>query len=171
MTKPPNPITQGLRAVARDPVVFLVEILWRWCFGILACVLIFGVGAMLLGPLHIGNAWDSAWQSRDLQRIGQLVLMILLILGKKAILAALAVPVALALLWSVLSALGRSVTVRRLRASITFLSFRQRFLRSSIYAHLLPGFLPFCWWQPSSGEALIATRGPKPDLLLYYLLW
>jgi hypothetical protein len=49
-SKPPNPITQGLRAVTRDPTIFLVEILWRWSFAILACLLVVGIGLMILGP-------------------------------------------------------------------------------------------------------------------------
>src|SRR5689334_23820644 len=104
MTRPPNPITQGIKAVWRDPALFLMEILWRWTFVIVACLLIVLAGAMLLGPLHIGNAWDSASRSRDPQRIGQLVLTILLILGMKAVIAAIAVPLAIALLWSLFSA-------------------------------------------------------------------
>src|SRR5436309_1957646 len=79
MTRPPNPITQGIKAVWRDPALFLVEILWRWSFVIVACLLIASAGAILLGPLHIGNAWDSASRSRDPQRMGQLALMLLLI--------------------------------------------------------------------------------------------
>ncbi|MCU1219960.1 MAG: hypothetical protein JWN42_1157, partial [Candidatus Angelobacter sp.] len=110
MSKPPNPITQGLRAVMRDPAIFLVEILWRWSFALLACLVVVAVGLMLLGPLHVSHAWDTAWRSRDPQRMGQLVVTILLILGTKAIVAAIAVPIAIAFLWSILSALGRFVT-------------------------------------------------------------
>lgn len=169
MTRPPNPITQGIKAVWRDPALFLIEILWRWSFVILAGLLIVSAGVMLLGPLHIGNAWDSASRSRDPQRMGQLLLTILLILGIKAIVAAIAVPLAIALLWSVLSALGRLVTVRRLRAGLTSLRFR-----SLLALQLLRGFIS--WFSlvllvaAIFGEALIATRGPRPDLLLYYLM-
>jgi hypothetical protein len=28
----------------RDPAIFLVEILWRWSFALLACLLVAGVG-------------------------------------------------------------------------------------------------------------------------------
>ncbi|MGZ4901037.1 MAG: hypothetical protein ACXV8X_15365 [Candidatus Angelobacter sp.] len=169
MPKPPNPITQGLRNIARDPAIFLVEILWRWSFGLLACLLVFAVGMMLLGPLHVGHAWDSAWRSRDPQRMGQLLLTILLILGTKAIVAAIAVPVAIALLWAILSALGRFVTVRRLRAGLTSLR-----LRSILALQFLRAFVSWfsggLFLAATFGEALIATRGPKPDLLLYYLM-
>jgi len=169
MARPPNPITQGIKAVWRDPALFLVEILWRWSFIIVACLLIVSAGALLLGPLHIGNAWDSASRSRDPQRMGQLVLTILLILGMKAVIAAIAVPLAIALLWSIFSALGRFVTVRRLRAGLTSLRFR-----SILALQVLRGFLS--WFSlillaaAILGETLIATRGPQPDLVLFYVM-
>ncbi|HEX3094617.1 MAG TPA: hypothetical protein VHW72_18410 [Candidatus Angelobacter sp.] len=169
MTRPPNPITQGIKAVWRDPALFLVEILWRWSFVIVACLLIAAAGATLLGPLHIGNAWDSASQSRDPQRMGQLALMVLLILGVKAIVAAIALPLAIALLWSIFSALGRFVTVRRLRTGLTSLRFR-----SILALQLLRGFMS--WFSlilfvaAIFGAVRIATHGSQPDLLLFYLV-
>lgn len=170
MSKTPNPITQGLRAVTRDPAIFLVEILWRWSFALLACLLVVGVGLMLLGPLHVGPIWDNAWRSRDPQKMSQVVLGVVLILGVKVIMtAAIAVPMAIALLWSILSALGRFVTVKRLRAGLTSLRFRSilalQFVRGFV------GWLSFILlFAATFGEALIASRGPKPDLLLYYLM-
>jgi hypothetical protein len=170
MSKPPNPITQGLRAVTRDPAIFLVEILWRWSFAILACLLVAGVGLMLLGPLHVGPIWDNAWRSRDPQRMGQVVLGVVLILGVKVIMTAvIAVPLAIALLWGILSALGRFVTVKRLRAGLTSLRFR-----SILTLQLLRGLVGWLslvlLFAATFSEALIASRGPKPDLLLYYLM-
>ncbi|HEX3156020.1 MAG TPA: hypothetical protein VHV32_15435, partial [Candidatus Angelobacter sp.] len=169
MSKPPNPITQGLRAVARDPAIFLVEILWRWSFAIVACLLVIGVGMMLLGPLHVGHRWDMAMRSRDPQRMAQLLVTILLILGMKAVIAALALPVVIASLWSIFSALGRFVTVRRLRAGLTSLRFP-----SILALQFVRGFVSwFCFvlfFGATFGEALIASRGPKPDLLLYYFM-
>jgi len=169
MTSPPNPIAQGIKAVWRDPALFLVEILWRWSFVIVAFLLIVSVGAILLGPLHIGNAWDSASQSRDPRKMGQLALMVLLILGVKAIVAAIAAPLAIALLWSIFSALGRFITVRRLRTGLSSLRFR-----SILALQLSRGFIS--WFSlillaaAIFGETLIATRGPQPDLLLFYLM-
>lgn len=170
MSKPPNPITQGLRAVTRDPAIFLVEILWRWSFAVLACMLVAGVGMMLLGPLHVGHAWDTAWSSRDPQRMGQLVLAVLLLLGMKVIvLAAIAVPLTIALLWGIFSALGRFVTVKRLRTGLTSLRFRSIFALQFLRAFI--GWLCLVLlFAAMFGEALIASRGPQPDLLLYYLM-
>jgi len=169
-SKPPNPITQGLRAVTRDPAIFLVEILWRWSFAALACLLVAGVGGMLLGPLHVGHAWDTAWRSRDPQRMGQLILAVLLLLGMKVIvIAAIAVPLSIALLWGLFSALGRFVTVKRLRVGLTSLRFR-----TILALQLLRAFVGWLClvllFAAMLGEALIASRGPQPDLLLYYLM-
>jgi hypothetical protein len=169
MSKPPNPITQGLRAAARDPAIFLVEILWRWSFAILACLLVAGVGLMLLGPLHVGKTWDTAWGSRDPQRIGQLLVVIVLLLGVKLIIAAIAVPLTIALLWSILAALGRFVTVKRLRAGLTSLRFRTVFTLQLLRG-LVSWFSLVLLFATTFGEALIATRGTQPDLVLYYLM-
>jgi hypothetical protein len=169
MSKPPNPITQGLRAVTRDPAIFLVEILWRWSFALLACLLVAGVGLMLLGPLHVGKAWDSAWGSRDPQRMGQLLVAIVLLLGVKLIIAAIAVPLAIALLWGILSALGRFVTVKRLRFGLTSLRFRTVFALQLLRG-LVSWFALVLLFATTIGEALIATRGTQPDLVLYYLM-
>jgi hypothetical protein len=170
MSKTPNPITQGLRAVMRDPAIYMVEILWRWSFAILACLLVVGVALTLLGPLHVGPVWDNAWRSRDPQRMSQVLLGVVLILGVKVIItAAIAVPLAIALLWGILSALGRFVTVKRLRAGLTSLRFR-----TILALQLLRGFVGWfslvLLFTATFGEALIASRGPKPDLLLYYLM-
>jgi hypothetical protein len=169
MSKPPNPVTQGLRQVTRDPVIFLVEIVWRWSFALLACLLVAAVGLLLLGPLHVGPTWDTAWRSRDPQRMGQLVFTILLILGTKAIIAAIAIPIAVAFLWAILSGLGRFVTIKRLRTGLSSLR-----LRSILALQFLRAFVSWfsfmLMFAATFGEALVASRGPKPDLLLYYLM-
>jgi hypothetical protein len=170
MSKPPNPITLGLRAITRDPAIFLVEILWRWSFALVACLLVVVAGLMLLGPLHVGPIWDNAWRSRDPQKMSQVLLGIVLIVGVKVIIiTAVAVPLAIALLWSILSALGRFVTVKRLRTGLTSLRFR-----SIVALQFLRGFVSWfsfiLLFAATFGEALIASRGPKPDLLLYYLM-
>jgi hypothetical protein len=90
-------------------------------------------------------------------------------LGSKLIVAAIAVPIAIALLWAILSTLGRSITVKRLRAGMTSLRFRSimalQFLRA-----FLTWFSLVLLLVALVGEALIAIRGPQPDLVLYYLM-
>jgi hypothetical protein len=169
MNKPPNPITQGLRAVLRDPLIFMLEILWRWSFALLACLLLFAVGAMLLGPLPIVKRWPDVWNSHDPQLIGAFFVGIVLRLGSKLIIAAVAASIAIVLVWAILSGLGRSVIVKRLRAGITSLRFLSimalQFLRAFLTWFCLVLLLAALF-----GEALIAIRGPQPDLVLYYLM-
>ena len=125
---------------------------------------------MILGPLHIGHAWDTAWSSRDPQRMGQLVFAVLLLLGMKVIvIAAIAIPLSIAILWSILSALGRFVTVKRLRVGLTSLRFRT-ILALQVLRGFVAWFSLVLLFAATFGEALIATRGPQPDLLLYYLM-
>jgi hypothetical protein len=102
--------------------------------------------------------------------MAQLIVAAVLFLGIKIItIVVIGVPLAIALIWGILSALGRFVTVKRLRAGLTSLRFR------SIFAlQLLRGLVS--WFSfvlllaASIGEMLIATHGPQPDLVLYYLM-
>jgi len=169
MTKPPNPITQGLRFIARDPLIFMMEILWRWSFGLLACLLLFAAGAMLLGPLPVVKRLPEVWRSHDLQFVSAILVSIVFSLGSKLVVAAVAVSIGIALIWAILSGLARSIIVKRLRIGVTLLRFR-----SIMALQFLRGFLTwFCGMfliAAVVGEISIATHGPKPDLLLFYLM-
>jgi hypothetical protein len=169
MTNPPNPITLGLRAVLRDPLLFMLEILWRWSYAMLAFLLIFATGAILLGPLPIANSWASTWNSHNPQLIGTFIFVVVTSLGLKLIVAALLVPFLIAMIWGVLSTLGRSITVKRLRVGVTALRFR-----SLMAIQFLRAFLTWsCFVLLAAaliGETLIATRSSKPDLVLYYMM-
>jgi hypothetical protein len=169
MTKPPNPIAQGLCAVWRDPLIVMLEILWRWSFGLVACLLLFAVGAMLVGPLPIAKRLPEALGSHDLQLIGVIFAGIVFRLGSKLIVAAVAVSITIALVWAILSGLVRSILVKRLRAGLTLLRFRSimalQFLRS-----FLAWFCGMFLLATIAVEIGTATHGPKPDLLLFYLM-
>ncbi|HWF05146.1 MAG TPA: hypothetical protein VHA06_15760 [Candidatus Angelobacter sp.] len=169
MNKPPNPITQGLRAVSRDPLIFMLEILWRWVFGLLACLLVFATGAMLLGPLPIMKRWPDVWNSHDPQMMGAFFVGIVFRLGNMLIIAAVAVSVVIALVWAILSGLGRSIIVRRLRKGVTSLRFR-----SVMALQFLRGYLTLiCVMSLIAAvvvEIKIATNGSKPDLVMFYIM-
>src|SRR6478672_11870839 len=99
MTQPPNPIMQGFRAIRRDPAVLLLEILWRWSFGFTALLILFGAGLLLLDPVHI-DSLARALQTRDPHMIGTALFFTWLLLGIKAIVAVIAVPLAIAIVWT-----------------------------------------------------------------------
>src|SRR5260221_223807 len=117
MTQPPNPITKAFRAVRRDPAVFLIEILWHWSFALIAFFLLFIAGLMLLGPLNIGPSFVSAWRSHDNSKIGIVLLTIVLRPGNRLLVALIVLPIVIALIWSLLVAAARRITVRRLSAA------------------------------------------------------
>jgi len=169
MTKPPNPVTTGMCAVLRDPAIFLLEILWRWTFASLAFLVLLATGAVLLGPLPNMQQLPAVMNSHDPQMIGFFWAAVAMQLGRKLIVTAIIVPVAIILVWSLLSALGRHVTVKRLRAGEPTLRFR-----SILALHLLRGF--FLWictillLAAVVGEILIATKSSSPNLGLFYIM-
>jgi len=65
--------------------------------------------------------------------------------------------------------MGRSLTVKRLRAGLKSLPLRSIFALQVLRA-FVTWFSLVLLIAAIFGEALIATRGPKPDLLLYYLM-
>ncbi|MGC2695932.1 MAG: hypothetical protein WA738_09085 [Candidatus Angelobacter sp.] len=169
MTRPPNPITQGRRAVQRDPAIFLVEILWRWSFAIIALFLLFASGLMLLGPLNIGDSFSFAWRTHDTQRLSLLLLSVVLRLGKQLLMAVIVLPLVIALLWSLLSTAGRRITVTRLSPGMPPLRFGSMMAVQSLRALLtwIAGLLVI----GAMGIGVrIATRGSKPDLFPFYMV-
>jgi hypothetical protein len=114
MNRPPNPITQGFRAASHDLAIVLLEILWRWSFAMVAVLLVFLAGIVLLGPLHVADSFLAALRSQNTSKMGIIVLSVVLTLGTKLWIAFMVVPVVLAIIWSLLAAAVRRITVRRL---------------------------------------------------------
>jgi hypothetical protein len=85
------------------------------------------------------------------------------------VIVAVILPLVIAIFWSILAALGRGLTVRRLRHAVAPLSFR-----SMLALQGLRGF--FAWLcgigsvAAILGEAYLATRHSKPDLFFFYQL-
>lgn len=107
---------QGLRAIRRDPAVFLLEILWRWSFAAMAVLIVFFAGVVLLDKMHT-DSLTRVLQTKDPRMIGTTMLFTWLLLGVKAIVAMIVVPLAIALVWTCFAAAARRITARRLRAA------------------------------------------------------
>ena len=175
----PNPLASGFRAVLRDPKLLLIEVAWRWLFGLTAgTVLLLGWG-VAAGTIHVSRADSNALLSHDEFRMAQAALNIIAAVGPQlAKLAAVVVPV-ISLLWILLGAAGRTLTMRRfvnifglftegpggvairqmrLRAMLT-LYFWRIFSAWIAVAAMLAGVLY---------ASKIANRGPQPDYVMYY---
>ena len=102
MTKPPNPLTHGFRAVLHDPAILLAEIAWRWCFGAVAFFLLFGAAMVLMGSVTLSSDDTLAWRSRDPYLVAAALLRLYDAIGGKVLkIAAVVLPV-ITILWTVL---------------------------------------------------------------------
>jgi len=91
------------------------------------------------------------------------------VLGNKAVLCAIVLPIFIAFLWSVLATLGHGITAKRLRPAWL------RSVSSSMLAlHLLRAFgacvalLGIVWGDRN--RSLDRDSNPKPDLFLFYIM-
>ncbi|HEY7404211.1 MAG TPA: hypothetical protein VIB39_11860 [Candidatus Angelobacter sp.] len=167
MTQPPNPIMQGLRAIRRDPAVFLLEILWRWSFAAVVVLIIFFAAALLLDKTHT-DSLTRALQTKDPRMIGTTLFFTWLLLGVKAIVAVIIAPLVIALVWTLFVTPARRITARRLRAAaplkfgaMLMLQFVRAFSTWIAYLLLV------------GGVALaihFATSGPRYDPVLFYVV-
>jgi hypothetical protein len=165
MTQPPNPITQGLRAIRRDPAVFLLEILWRWSFAAVAVLIVFFAGTILLDKRHV-DAVTQGLQTKDARLIGIALLSGALLLGMKAIVAMIVVPLVIALVWTFFVSPARRITARRLRAAaplrfgaMLMLQFVRAFSTWIAYVLLIGGVALAIYF---------ATSGPRYDPVIFY---
>ena len=165
MTQPPNPITQGFRTIRRDPAVFLLEIVWRWSFAAVAVLILFFAGTILLDKMHT-DSLTRALQTKDPQMIGTTLLFTWLLLGIKAIVAMIVVPLVIALVWTCFITPARRITARRVRASIP-LSFGSMFMLQFIRA-----FATWIAYLLLIGGVVLgirfATSGPQYDPVVFY---
>jgi hypothetical protein len=158
---------QGLRAIRRDPAVFLLEILWRWSFAAAALLIVFFTGVILLDPVH-ASSLNRALETKDPRMIGTTLFLTWLLLGVKAIVAVIALPLVLALVWTLFIAPVRRITARRLRSAaplkfgaMLMLQFVRAFNTWLAYLLLIGGVVLGIHF---------ATSGPKYDPVVFYAI-
>ncbi|HEV2991933.1 MAG TPA: hypothetical protein VG759_26085 [Candidatus Angelobacter sp.] len=155
-------ITYGFRAILRDPAISMVELAWRWTFGVL--LLAGFILIELTGPGHLVGA---EWQSRDPLRMTVAALRLVHGLGRRPLF--FLVGAVITLLWIVLGTVGRTIILRRilqepysvrLRNIVVLQAWRAAFLWIGI-AGATASFM-FCAW--------VATHSERPDYLIFYVL-
>lgn len=106
-----SPTLEGFRAVFRRPSVPLAEVMWRWCFGA-AALLLLGFGLLeYFDTLPVSNTDLMFLRSRQPFLISEAVARIFEGSGLRFILATIVLATALAILWILLASIGRSATV------------------------------------------------------------
>lgn len=159
---------QGLRSVWRDPPILLLEILWRWTFGILALLLVFVAMAALLQPLHVMDKLLAALRIQDARMLGMIAFTVVLRLGTTLAIALIGLALGLILLWSFFAAPVRRIVVRRL-TSASPLGFAAmlavKWARAMVFF-----FAVLLLLAAVTGALYAATRGPQPDLFRFYMI-
>jgi hypothetical protein len=167
MPTPPNPVNQGLRIVLRDPGMLLTEVAWRWSFGAIAFLLLFLSTMRLLSSIHVSETEMAAWRSNNPTLMAQALANMLLDSGPRIATVAAGVLPVITLLWIILAAAGRTLTLNRLgRGTVSF--------RSVLALHSARALL---LWLAAGGltaavlfSARVAIEGAQTDYFLYYAL-
>ena len=166
-----NALREGFREVLRDPALLLIEVAWRWAFGII-CIVVCAVLAIMatknvsasrFASISQMNPWESA----------QTIASFLASLGAALLRAGLFAAVFLAFCWIILSALGRRATLLRsglgkgadLRGCFGINTVRALLTLTAIFAWVLAGL--------AAGAAVAVTTTsalPNPWLILLILV-
>lgn len=162
-----TPSRAGWRLARENPKLVLVEVIWRWSFGLAALLLLLQAIASILHRVTISDADWAALHNLDLHETPNAVAKILYLSWKVFCLVLAVLLPAMAVLWIAAATWGRAATLKILQkrsnttavAGLTLLRVLL-FLFTMIVAVLTV-----------VGADMLATRPPynpeEPDLLLY----
>lgn len=108
-----NPITAGPRAVFRDPVIIMLELLWRSCYGAIAAAVFFAAGIALSNAIKVSDADAIALRSRDALQITLALRHVVASLPPKPLTTGLLALLLITVLWTLFSAAGRLLVLGR----------------------------------------------------------
>lgn len=159
--------------VWRNRRVALLEIGWRWAFGLGAIALIFAAAVRLLRSVPVTNGDIAAFHSRNQVLIAAAALHVWQHSGTRILPVLGVLAIAMSLLWLVLSAAGRIVALeplldsdgRRNHAGIFGLSFLRLI---TVWLALLAGAAVIVGAAFAATEA--ASDAAQPVFALYFLL-
>lgn len=159
----PTPVRDGFRAIWRQPSIFLAEISWRWSWGG-AAILLTGLG--LFEYLHTLIVTPTDLMLMRLKHplaVSRALADIFHGSGPRVIRTAIVLIPALALLWTLLGALGRWATLRALVSRVTpdWLPMPGS-LRSLIGLHALRVGLALTGLISFFGSVLVASLVSSP---------
>src|SRR4051812_2008801 len=165
-----SPIRAGFAAINENPIVAVVEIAWRWTFGLIATVLLwFGARAFLAG-LKMSEGDEQALRGHDPTMIAAALMHVLQQSGALqrffSILAAIAIPSAI--IWIVAATLGRTATLRKLLPG-SDVNAKAVFAFSVARAALLLGAVSG-WYLWMIVCAALTMTSAEPNYPLYLLL-
>jgi hypothetical protein len=166
----PSPVRAGFDAVKRAPSLAVIEIAWRWIFGLVATVLLLlGLRAFLAG-LSVSPADEAALRGSDVTLAFAALMHLFQEQGvwERFFGISFAVVVPSVLVWVAAATLGRVTVLKRLL-------LRPRVDASAVlYLTIARAALLFVcialWYLWMIACAFIAMSGDNPDYPLYLLL-
>ena len=172
MTPPPNPIAQGFRAISRNLPVFFLEIVWRWSFAAIAVLLAFWACRSMLTQLQVIDWVVSAWRMQNYRMLALAGLSIVikpLAQLLPVLLEIVALAFALGILWSILAALARRISLLRIEPTRRPLGFGGMLVVQWLRA-LLTILSSLLWLAALLGAIYLATKGSHIELGRFYLI-
>ena len=107
-----NPAHAGWRLARENPKLVLLEVAWRWSFGILALLLLGWAVASVLHRVTISDADWVALRSLDLHDTPYTLAKIIILFWQDLLLVLATLLSALALAWMITATWGRAATLR-----------------------------------------------------------
>jgi hypothetical protein len=160
-------LREGFREVLRDPALLLIEIAWRWSFGVLAMVVCAVVALLTAKGMRITPPGVGSLSRMDPIQAAQSIASTLVAIGAVVIRTALVAGFLLAFCWVVLNALGRRATLLRgalapgasLRACFAIALARAGITLGAVAAWVVAGLL--------AGAVLaLSSTTARPNLFL-----
>ena len=163
-----SPIRAGFAVVNQNPIIAVIEIAWRWAFGLIGTILLLlGTRAFLAG-LKVSDGDEQALRGHDPTLIAAALLHILQqsgVLAKFfAIMAAVAIPSAI--VWIIAATLGRAATLKRLMPFSNVNVKRILGLTASRAVLLVAAIAVWYLWMVLCALLTITRDGPNNPLYL-----
>ena len=110
---PTNPLREGFREVLRDPALLLIEIGWRWTFGVIAILVLWLSIFAVLGNVPVDSRFFTSSSALSVWETAQSIASTAISLGRALLRVGIAAGIFLVLCWIVLNSLGRHATLLR----------------------------------------------------------
>jgi len=165
-----SPIRYGFDVVKRAPAAVLLEVAWRWTFGLVATVLlVLGARAFLRG-LNLTAADEQALQGHDPATAAAALMHAFQQpnVWSHFLSIAFVVAVPSAVVWIAAATLGRAAVLRQLLGLDNVDHAPIFYLTSARVAALFTAFVLWFVWMFIC--AFISMRGEEPNYPLYFLL-
>jgi len=106
-------LREGFREILRDPALLLIEIAWRWSFGIIVILLLAASIFLVLGSISIDSQRLQSLARLNLWQSAQIVADSLVVAVHQLLRIGVSATLFLAFCWICLSAFGRYATLKR----------------------------------------------------------